>query len=79
MHDVSTTAIQVCVLLGSYAAGNGEIEAENLYYALAGRMALALDLPNRPTSGPLEREVHTRSQSSPIYPSYPGVRHELYC
>jgi hypothetical protein len=59
---VSTTTIQICILLGGYEAGHGQIESENIYYNLGGRMAQMLDLPNAPASSPLEREVNIRSQ-----------------
>ncbi|KAH8172540.1 fungal specific transcription factor domain-containing protein [Sarocladium implicatum] len=61
VRDVSIVTIQTCTLLGAYAAANGEIDVENLYYNLAGRISLLLDLPNQPYSSDLERELHTRT------------------
>lgn len=63
VRDISTQTCQVCVLLGGYAAGHGETDVENLYYTLAGRMALTLDFPNKPASSALEREINIRSTS----------------
>ncbi|KAI1846587.1 hypothetical protein JX265_009109 [Neoarthrinium moseri] len=60
IRDISLETIQVCVLLGGYAAGHGETDVENLYYNLAGRMTLTLDLPNKHVESPLERELNIR-------------------
>jgi hypothetical protein len=47
-------------LLGAYAAAEGDIDIENMYYNSAGRLSLILDLPNRPASSMLERELTDR-------------------
>lgn len=60
IRNISPTTVQACVLLGAYAAASGETDVENLYYGLAGRMCLALDLPNRPVASLLERELNIR-------------------
>ncbi|KAH7125691.1 hypothetical protein B0J11DRAFT_312165 [Dendryphion nanum] len=60
IRDITPTTAQTCLLLGAYAAANGDIDVENLYYSLAGRMCLALDLPNRPVATLLERELNIR-------------------
>ncbi|KAI0146430.1 fungal-specific transcription factor domain-containing protein [Pestalotiopsis sp. NC0098] len=60
IRDISTQTCQVCILLGGYAAGHGDTDVENLYYTLAGRMALTLDFPNKPASSSLEREINIR-------------------
>jgi hypothetical protein len=60
IRNISPTTVQTCVLLGAYAAASGETDVENLYYALAGRMCLTLDLPNRPVASLLERELNIR-------------------
>ncbi|USP77436.1 hypothetical protein yc1106_04710 [Curvularia clavata] len=54
------TTVQGCILLGAYAAASGETDVENIYYSMAGRMCLALDLPNRPVASLIEREVNIR-------------------
>ncbi|PVH99354.1 C6 transcription factor-like protein [Periconia macrospinosa] len=60
IRAVTPTTVQACVLLGAYAAASGDTDVENLYYGLAGRMCLALDLPNRPVANLLERELNIR-------------------
>ncbi|KAH8193869.1 hypothetical protein TruAng_011967 [Truncatella angustata] len=60
VRDISTRTCQVCIMLGGYAAGHGDTDVENLYYTLAGRMALTLDFPNKPASSTLERETNIR-------------------
>jgi hypothetical protein len=61
IRDISPAAVQAYLLLGAYAAASGEIETENLYYGLAGRTSLLLDLPNIEGSGPIERETNIRT------------------
>jgi hypothetical protein len=60
IRELSSTTVQVCLLLGAHAAANGETELENMYYSMGGRLALALDLPNRPAVNLVEREVNIR-------------------
>lgn len=60
IRAINPTTIQVCVLLGAYAAASGETDVENLYYSIGGRMCLTLDLPNLPVASPLEREANIR-------------------
>lgn len=60
IRDLNPTTIQACILLGAYAASSGDTDVENLYYTIAGRMCLALDLPNRPVASLLERETNIR-------------------
>jgi hypothetical protein len=60
IRNLSSTTVQACLLLGAYAAANGETEVENLYYGMAGRMCLALDLANCPVDDIVEREVNIR-------------------
>lgn len=62
VRDITPTTIQVCVLLGAYASAAGDTGVENIYYNLAGRMGLVLDLPNNPVASVLEREVNIRSE-----------------
>jgi len=60
IRNLAPTTVQVCLLLGAYAAASGDTDVENMYYTMAGRMCLALDLPNRPVSSLVEREVNIR-------------------
>lgn len=61
IRELTPVTVQVCVLLGAYAAASGETDVENLYYSMGGRLALALDLPNRPVTSLVEREVNIRT------------------
>ncbi|KAE9571158.1 hypothetical protein CGMCC3_g12718 [Colletotrichum fructicola] len=60
LRDVSLTTIQLCVLVGAAATADGDGETENIYYGVACRMAQLLDLPNRPATSLLEREINIR-------------------
>ncbi|KAK2037061.1 hypothetical protein LZ31DRAFT_636276 [Colletotrichum somersetense] len=60
LRDVSLTTIQLCVLIGAAWTAEGNGEAENIYYGVACRAALLLDLPNRPVTMLLEREINIR-------------------
>lgn len=60
IRSMTPITVQACILLGAYAAASGDTDVENLYYGLAGRMCLALDLPNRPVANLLERELNIR-------------------
>lgn len=71
LREISPVTIQACVLLGAYAAAHGDTDVENVFYSTAGRMCLVLDLPNRPVTSLLEREVNIRGMpalESPILP-----------
>ena len=64
IRDVSLTTVQACVLLGAAHTADKDVVSENIYYAIACRMAQLLDLPNRPVSSVLERESNIRGQFS---------------
>ncbi|KAF6807728.1 C6 transcription factor [Colletotrichum sojae] len=68
IRDVSLTTIQLCVLIGAAWTADGNGEAENIYYGVACRMAQLLDLPSRPATSLLEREVNIRGKCSIAYP-----------
>ncbi|KAG9191749.1 hypothetical protein G6011_10483 [Alternaria panax] len=61
IRELTPTTVQVCVLLGAYAAASGDTDVENLYYSMGGRLSLVLDLPNRPVTSLVEREVNIRT------------------
>lgn len=61
MTDISITTIQACVLLGTLSFSESKTEAESLYYAVANRLAVILDLPHRPIANEMERQVNLRS------------------
>ncbi|KAL2876629.1 hypothetical protein SGCOL_008208 [Colletotrichum sp. CLE4] len=60
LRDVSLPTIQLCVLIGAALTANGDGESENIYYGVACRMAQLLDLPGRPGTNLLEREINIR-------------------
>lgn len=62
IRDIGIANIQTLILLAAYAAANGDTGVENLYYGLAGRMALTLNLPEMPATTLLERELNLRGK-----------------
>ncbi|CZR53483.1 uncharacterized protein PAC_03362 [Phialocephala subalpina] len=60
LRDVSLNTVQACVLLGAFSITRGEAHAESVYYGVACRIALLLDLAHKPTSNSIEREVNVR-------------------
>lgn len=60
LRDTSVSTIQACVLLGAYVITEGEALSESLYYSVACRLAMAIDLPNMLVSTRLEQEVNIR-------------------
>ena len=61
LRDVSLITIQASVLLGAFVVTEGEPAAEAIYYVIACRCAMLLDLPNRQTSSRVEQEVNRRA------------------
>ena len=62
LRDVSLTTAQACVLLGAFSITRGEAHAESVYYCVACRIANLLNLANKLTSEPIEREVNIRGE-----------------
>ncbi|KAK6385589.1 hypothetical protein LTS17_001158 [Exophiala oligosperma] len=60
MTDISVTTVQAAVLLGTICFTESKAEAESLYYAVANRLALMLDLAHRQTNSETERQVNLR-------------------
>jgi hypothetical protein len=60
LRDISLQTIQACVLLGAFSIVEGEAAPEAVYYSVACRIAMLLDLPNAPAATRLEREVNRR-------------------
>lgn len=54
------TTVQACVLLGTICFAEAEAGAEALYYSIANRLALMLDLLHKPTETELERQANLR-------------------
>ncbi|KAK6382131.1 hypothetical protein LTS17_004016 [Exophiala oligosperma] len=61
LREVSLSTIQACVLLGAFAITEGEASTEAVFYGIACRNALLLDLPNLQASSPVEKEVNRRA------------------
>ena len=60
VHDTSLVTIQACVLLGAASVAEGEGATESIYFSIACRMAMLLDLPNAPVATRIEQEVNNR-------------------
>ena len=60
LRDVSLTTVQACVLLGAICITEGEAAAEAVYYSVACRISMLLDLGGSPAATRVEREVNTR-------------------
>jgi hypothetical protein len=60
LREVSLTTIQACVLLGAFVITEGEAASEAVFYSIACRSALVLDLPNLPGESRLDQEVNRR-------------------
>jgi hypothetical protein len=60
LRDISLQTIQACVLLGAFSIVEGEAAPEAVYYSVACRIAMLIDLPNAPVPTRLEQEVNRR-------------------
>lgn len=60
LRDVSVTTIQASVLLGAFVITEGEAEAESIYYSIACRLAMLMDLPNIPVNNRIDQETNVR-------------------
>ena len=60
LRDASVHTIQACVLLGAFVITEGEAISESLYYAVACRLAMYLDLPHMVVATRLEQETNVR-------------------
>jgi hypothetical protein len=66
LTDVSLTTIQACVLLGACSIVDGDASGEAVYYGIACRMSMLLNLPEMVVITELEREVNIRGKSSAL-------------
>lgn len=64
LSSVTLTTIQSCVLLGACSVVDGDAATEAVYYSIACRMAMLLNLPEMPIVTELEREINVRGMSS---------------
>lgn len=60
LHDISLVTIQACLLLGAASVAEGEGATESIYFSIACRMAMLLDLPNAPVATQIQQEVNNR-------------------
>lgn len=60
MTNISITTVQAAILLGTVAFAEGKMESEALYYSVASRLALLLNLHDRPAATEIERQVDLR-------------------
>lgn len=60
LRDVSITTIRASVLLGAFAITEGEAEAESIYYSIACRLAMLMDLPIFPVDNRIDQETNIR-------------------
>jgi hypothetical protein len=60
LTDISITTIQASILLGTIAFAESTMASEALYYSIATRLALLLNLADRPTSTEIERQINLR-------------------
>ncbi|KAF4959585.1 hypothetical protein FSARC_10699 [Fusarium sarcochroum] len=60
LHDTSVVTIQACMLLAANFVADGEATTECVYYAIACRMAMLLDLPNLKVNTRIEQEINRR-------------------
>lgn len=64
LHDVSLTTIQACLVLGASAVVEGEGATESIYFSIASRVALLMDLPNAPADTRIQQELNYRGKQS---------------
>jgi hypothetical protein len=60
MRETSLTTLQAAVLLGAFVITEGEAAAEAVYYSVACRVALILNLPQMSGATRLEQEINRR-------------------
>lgn len=60
LHDASLTTVQACVILGQTAVSEGEGITESVFFSIACRMTVLLDLPNSMASNRIQQELSFR-------------------
>lgn len=65
LHELSETTLRASLLLGTYYGTEGDARRENLYYTVASRLGLLLNVPKLPSPDTLGRELHVRCESAP--------------
>lgn len=64
LHDLSEQTLRAALLLGTYYGTEGDPQRENLYYTVASRLGLLLNVPKLPSPDTLGRELHVRCKST---------------
>lgn len=67
LHNTSLTTVQACVLMGAIQVVEMDSATESIFYTIACRMAMILDLPNAVARSRLEQELNIRGEK--ILPS----------
>lgn len=67
LHDTSLTSIQACLLLGASAVVEGNGATESIYFSVACRMGMLLDLPNAPVTTRIRQEINHRGEFPSVY------------
>lgn len=62
LHDISLTTIQACLLLGASAVIEGDGSTESVFFSIACRMCMLLDLPNALVTTRIQQEVNFRGE-----------------
>ncbi|KAG7294000.1 hypothetical protein NEMBOFW57_004061 [Staphylotrichum longicolle] len=62
LHKTCLTTIQACVLLGGIQVVEMDSATESIYYTIACRLAMILDLPNAPAKTRVEQELNLRGE-----------------
>lgn len=60
LHETSLVTIQSCLLLGASAVVEGSGATESVFFSIACRMGMLLDLPNLPVLTYVKQEVNYR-------------------
>jgi hypothetical protein len=60
LRDISLRTVQACVLLGAFSIVEGEAAPEAVYYSVACRITMLLDLANARAASRLEQEINRR-------------------
>jgi hypothetical protein len=62
LHKTCLTTIQACMLIGAIQVVEIDSATESIFYTIACRMALILDLPNAPATTRIEQEIYRRGK-----------------
>ena len=60
LHKTCLTTVQACVLLGAVQVVEMDAATESVFYTIACRLAMILDLPNAPAKTRVEQEINLR-------------------